>query len=410
MKQQIPLTLIVGMHRSGTSLLGSILPASGIAMPGKLIKGDSNNPEGYFEREDVTEIQEKLLINLERWWPSARGMRSLPDNWLEDVSTLEARANLKKILSTEQAQKSGPWAIKDPRASLFIPLWQNLCKELNIPLKLLLAVRNPKEVAMSLVARDQSYTGMDEWRAQQLWWHHNAQVLKYSDQTPLQVVSYDHWFNPEAAERQLLQLTPNANKTQRLKALAAIKPKHRHSHRLEPQNPMHHSVAALFDQLHAAALQPEQLAETKKWLAAADTPPGQPPIYSKRMRLGQNLAKAYRNLIKQHPNEHPWAYFAAMKAGSDQAKVKQQINTWRSKGFSEPDLHHAKSLPKHIPVHTMPKKEHKKAVVNNSDLSTDTKSAQHWLRLAKEEFVLDENRDRVGLLRQLGVNAFWLEH
>ena len=57
MKQQIPLTLIVGMHRSGTSLLGSILPASGIAMPGKLIKGDSNNPEGYFEREDITEIQ-----------------------------------------------------------------------------------------------------------------------------------------------------------------------------------------------------------------------------------------------------------------------------------------------------------------------------------------------------------------
>ena len=72
MTQRAPLTLIVGMHRSGTSLLGSLLPACGIAMPGPLLAGDTHNPEGYFERADVTALQEQLLIDLDRWWPSPR--------------------------------------------------------------------------------------------------------------------------------------------------------------------------------------------------------------------------------------------------------------------------------------------------------------------------------------------------
>ena len=48
-----PLLLIVGMHRSGTSLLGSLLPCLGIPMPGELIEGDIHNPEGYYERSDI---------------------------------------------------------------------------------------------------------------------------------------------------------------------------------------------------------------------------------------------------------------------------------------------------------------------------------------------------------------------
>ena len=78
MSQHAPLTLVVGMHRSGTSLLGSLLPACGIAMPGSLLDGDAHNPEGYFERADVTALQEELLIDLERWWPSPEGMQPLP--------------------------------------------------------------------------------------------------------------------------------------------------------------------------------------------------------------------------------------------------------------------------------------------------------------------------------------------
>ena len=78
MKANAPLILVVGMHRSGTSLLGSILEALGVAMPGPLMPGDHHNPGGYFERSDITALQEELLIDLQRWWPSERGTQPLP--------------------------------------------------------------------------------------------------------------------------------------------------------------------------------------------------------------------------------------------------------------------------------------------------------------------------------------------
>jgi len=97
-----PLILITGMHRSGTSLLGSILPACGVTMPGPLISGDHNNPEGYFERSDITELQEQLLIDLNRWWPSVNGLQELPNNWLETTAGQDASHKLHALLQDEQ--------------------------------------------------------------------------------------------------------------------------------------------------------------------------------------------------------------------------------------------------------------------------------------------------------------------
>ena len=56
------------MHRSGTSLLGGILQRLGIELPGDII-GDQHNPDGYFEWDAVVALQERLLIDLQRWWP-----------------------------------------------------------------------------------------------------------------------------------------------------------------------------------------------------------------------------------------------------------------------------------------------------------------------------------------------------
>jgi hypothetical protein len=112
------------MHRSGTSLLGSLLPACGISLPGPLIPGDTHNPEGYFERSDVTALQEQLLIDLERWWPAPRGMQPLPEGWLHSARGQRALAELIALLRAEHERQQGPWAIKDPRSSLLLPLWK----------------------------------------------------------------------------------------------------------------------------------------------------------------------------------------------------------------------------------------------------------------------------------------------
>ena len=114
-----PLILIAGMHRSGTSLLGSILPACGVTMPGPLISGDDANPKGYFERSDITQLQEQLLIDLNRWWPSINGLQRLPNGWLETRAGTETAKQLKSLLEEELVKQNGVWAIKDPRTVCF---------------------------------------------------------------------------------------------------------------------------------------------------------------------------------------------------------------------------------------------------------------------------------------------------
>lgn len=235
-----PLILVVGMHRSGTSLLGSILQAIGVSTPGELIPGDENNPEGYFERRDVTDLQEQLLIQLGRWWPSAEGVLDLPPEWLVHPLTRQVVAQLRGILAGESCRQDRPWAIKDPRTSLLLPLWRRVCGDLKIPLRVLLAVRDPAEVVASLCRRDADVAGMTPRRAEELWCRHHQAVLEHSVDLPTVTIDYGQWFDsPRSAREQMLRLldfcdlpvrSSSTETEARLRAgLRQIRPEHRRS-------------------------------------------------------------------------------------------------------------------------------------------------------------------------------------
>ena len=404
-----PLVLVVGMHRSGTSLLGSLLPACGITMPGTLIKGDHNNPEGYYERSDISDLQEQLLIDLERWWPSAHGMLELPKGWLQTDITQQATKSLSSILQQEYKQHSTPWAIKDPRTSLLLPMWRKICRQLKIPLRILLAVRDPREVMVSLVQRDQVYTGMDAWRAQQLWWRHNAQVIRDCQGLPFNVVSYSNWFDPETADLQLQQLAPAKSDLQRQQARTAIRPQHRRSHRQSAPVALHPSVQSMYHRLHAAALEPEPGNGLLHWLEQHSPPPSIPPAKSKRFRLrrwwNQKLHKddQFRGL------NHPWAYFASMRIGSEPEAIQKQIKQWMSNGFNTDELKHAAALPGTAPIAATPTSSaNSTAYINEQNIEPGKTSIAQLLTLVQQPKVFDRDRQRVILLRQFGINAVWL--
>jgi len=252
------LILVVGMHRSGTSLLGDLLQSLGVTTPGPLIAGDRHNPGGYFERHDVSARQEQLLIDLGRWWPSATGDQPLPAGWLEHPATRATAAELRRLLAEEAGCQQGAWAIKDPRTSLLLPLWRRLAEELALPLRLVLAVRDPREVAVSLCHRDAGPTGMTAERAQRLWWHHNQQLLHDAADLPLQVIDYGRWFSSRAeALRQISQLQAacglaNDPDTARA-ALSRIRPEHRRSRARLPLLP---GVARLHRRLQQLSRHP----------------------------------------------------------------------------------------------------------------------------------------------------------
>ena len=99
------------MHRSGTSVLGGVLERLGVCLPGEQIAADQHNPSGYFEWSSVVDLQERLLIDLDRWWPSYSGTKPLPKNWLESPATLEAKSRLSDLLRSESHRQQGLWAI-----------------------------------------------------------------------------------------------------------------------------------------------------------------------------------------------------------------------------------------------------------------------------------------------------------
>ena len=449
-----PLVLLVGMHRSGTSLLGSMLPACGVAMPGPLLPGDSHNPEGYFEHAAITALQEQLLIDLERWWPSPRGMQPLPSGWLDSHPGQAALRRLVDLLAHERAQQTGAWAIKDPRSSLLLPLWRAACTELELPLRLVLAVRDPAEVVVSLVQRDQTSTGMDAWRAQRLWWHHNQQVLIEGEDLPLQVVSYSHWFQPSTARQQLRQLQPQLSAEQIEAALSSVRIEHRRSHRQTPSIPIAQPLQQLQQRLERLALtgkphQPAARARLTHWLEHQAEPAGLAPLPRRRSTIKRALLTRLGRPPLSRVSVHPWGYLAQIACGSEGPAAEHQLSHWLQHGFRLEELERFAALPgpapsaeawrgegsaiqlhgceastwachawlQHCPLtHNGPlslvplgHSGGAPVALNLGPITPGPEGGQQLLKLAALERVWDPDRQRVQQLRQFGVRASWLQ-
>jgi len=56
--------IILGMHRSGTSLAAALLQSSGLDVGERLMEGNWSNPRGHFEDMDFVELQRAALVRL----------------------------------------------------------------------------------------------------------------------------------------------------------------------------------------------------------------------------------------------------------------------------------------------------------------------------------------------------------
>ena len=420
MAQPSPLVLVVGMHRSGTSLLGGLLQRLGVSLPGDTIAGDQHNPEGYFEWDAVVAIQERLLIDLERWWPALEGTQALPEGWLEHPATLQARQQLRTLLATESERQTSLWAIKDPRCSRLLPLWIALARELAIPLQLLLAVRDPAEVTASLLRRDGPLTGMDANRAQQLWWRHNLEVVHAARGAglPLAVVDFSRWF--EAPEAQLQQLNAalkglNPSAQQWAEALALIEPDHRRSLGQADPQVLDPAVRRLHARLLLQPL-PRRL------------PPPQPPARLVRDQLHPVAATA----LEADPSSWPhWlerhCHFPAPRvvhppalAGDPQLHVcgftwmdlEPHLLLQRAplQGLAGCEVDPQRSQTHQLRLRPHPgRKGELTTLAFNLELPPPDRAA-HWLaHLRAQQLILDPDPARVLLLRALGLPAWWLD-
>jgi GT2 family glycosyltransferase len=423
-RDRAPLILVVGMHRSGTSLLGSILQALGVALPGPLIPGDHHNPEGYFERSDITALQEELLIDLQRWWPSEAGLLPLPDGWLHSPRSQRAAAGLRRLLQADRASQHGPWAIKDPRTSLLLPLWRQVATELDLPLQLLLAIRHPAEVVVSLVGRDGGLAGMTQARAEGLWLEHHRRLLSDADQLPLQVVSYERWFSDPLSQLQALACfcQPNGVEAQTLEAArACIQPGHRRSRKGADQIQLSRLSHRWHRQLERAAAEASCDA-LRRWASGqpiATAPASEPHPWSRAL-AALNCADLNSGLqtwqqqgippisLRQLALLQQAGFPGADPAAGDGPPLPEQLSLELIGG----DLHHwdthlwldqlplAPGTTLQAPQDAMPA-----ATLHLQPLMVTAADPALLLGLCQRPRVFDPNPEQVRLLRLLGVNA-----
>jgi glycosyltransferase involved in cell wall biosynthesis len=173
--------VVLGMHRSGTSLLMRLVALLGVQLgrPGDMAGAGYDNPRGYWEHLGILGVNSRLLERFGGDWDAPP---ALPPGWHASPSVDDLR-NEARVLLASSFPGAGLWGFKDPRLCLTLPFWEPLVG----PARYLLVVRHPIEVAASLARRER----MPVERSLRLWQTYVLSSLRHSAGAPRLVVFHD---------------------------------------------------------------------------------------------------------------------------------------------------------------------------------------------------------------------------
>ena|ERR1022692_1986198 len=140
--------IVLGMHRSGTSMVAGLLNGSGIYMGSTFRKPLPENPLGFFEEESFRILNDDLLhkagYTVKEWSTDFSGI-------VPDAEAVSGAINL----ITHFDRTHNNWGWKDPRTCLTIPVWLKALQSLNVLHKtnIIVVERSVQSVSQSLIAR-----------------------------------------------------------------------------------------------------------------------------------------------------------------------------------------------------------------------------------------------------------------
>jgi sulfotransferase family protein len=164
--------IICGMHRSGTSLVASVLQKAGLDIGQEDFRPELGQPRGHFEDVDFSHLHDAILA------ASGRSCFTADEAALGEVAPVfeeQARALI-------AARADRPfWGWKDPRNCLFLELWERLLPQA----RFLFLYRHPVDVTLSLWRRNIDLeVRRDPWLAFRVWEQYNQRLLAFRDRYP----------------------------------------------------------------------------------------------------------------------------------------------------------------------------------------------------------------------------------
>lgn len=191
------IVFIVGMHRSGTSLVSELLESAGYHFGDNLIGKAADNPRGFWEDKELIAINDRLLGGENQW--QAIYPRK-PDAQAQGLAKIHAGLWLNKLAGTLPDNRL---AFKDPRLCRTLDFWLDVLPQ---GAKAIFVWRHPMAVAKSLCKRN----GMPLPKGILLWALYNYEALRSLSQkgTAHTIIEYDALIHsPEKATKAILDFT-----------------------------------------------------------------------------------------------------------------------------------------------------------------------------------------------------------
>ena len=181
---------VLGMHRSGTSAITSLLEPIGVHLgPLEDLRDDTaGDPHGYWEHRGLKAVSEDLLHRLGADWHRPP---TLLNGWTDARSLDDLRAHARRVIAAH-ARGHALWGWKDPRTSITLPFWKPLLPDV----RYVVCLRHPIEAARSLETRD----ALPLSRGLGLWLTYTASALINTAGEPRLLLFYeDALADPAAA-------------------------------------------------------------------------------------------------------------------------------------------------------------------------------------------------------------------
>jgi hypothetical protein len=165
--------VVLGMHKSGTSLVSSTLHHSGIDMG-----NDLESKEGEYdkyERKSVFLVNQEIL--------GSEGVFSLNIEMPAVLKVTEEQRS--RMISIVQAceEQFTHWGFKDPRTCLVYPLWADVLPKHN----LIVVYRSPSEIWPRVRSHslNPTITFYRAWRLIKRWVQYNTRIQSYLEETSM---------------------------------------------------------------------------------------------------------------------------------------------------------------------------------------------------------------------------------
>ena len=185
---------IAGMHRSGAAIVTELLHRCGLHLgrEDNFSTFGEDNPDTCWEHEGFRDINRRILETCGGGWDLPP---CLPAGWYEDERLHSLRLEAERLLGKFEGHEQ--WAWQDPCNSLTLPFWERLLPEV----KVVVCLRNPREVALSLHQRNRSSYAF----GLNLWTAYNQRLLDALPEGRYIVTHYGAYFyRPQVELRRVL--------------------------------------------------------------------------------------------------------------------------------------------------------------------------------------------------------------